>query len=674
MRTRVLLFISVALAMPFIVSAAAAITSANIAPSVPADAKQCILKLFQTQSQKKIASKQTTGSTVDGLNDTCTNESYTIDASGKKTITQTGRNGNNNLQTGCIADSCSGTECGKVALTVSVKGVPDGTRTISKCDPNYQKLLAGASGNPAQAMNGVALTALAQDAIVNANPNTVAGQDQLSKALQNFGVSSDDAQKVVTADAANNTNNAQALLNSFVSGDSTKISDAADKAGITLNADTISSITSLTPNQVSDNVSGLYSSDQKVAASNIENSPSTFSQSTTDTGAAPQSTKGGQYAPMFNQLEQKYNLPSGYLASVAKVESGGNPNICASGSSACGMFQYTSGTWTVDSQRYNLAVNGVNAPLDQSLRFDAATEASVTAYTASYNQSTYASSIQNAVNAGMDPSAALYSIHNLGSGGGPAFMNAYAQDSSQPVSNVVSQAAIKGNPGLYGDGSISLAQAQQNMLNAMGGNTNFAASSNPANVTSPFTATTGTAAQSYYVTNGQSPYANMSNVYSAPGTGYGSTNGYGSSYGSGYGSYGNNGSGYGSYGTPVQSSVTTQNTYQAYTPPATQTTTQTTPTTTKSAAGQTGTPVAQIIVQPANVSKGHSVTVSWSSAGMSAASVCQVRENSATILANSNEGSQVVAASSTGTLSFSLSCAAQGTAQTVQSSASATVQ
>ena len=514
--------------------------------------------------------------------------------------------------------------------------------------PSPCGLLGVVAGTGSSQANTYALQSLAQNAIQNANPGTVAGQQQLTQALTNFGVSSDDAQKVVTADAANGTSNAQDLLKAFSSGDSSQIAQAASTAGITLNQDTIKNISSLTPSQISNNVSSLYTPAQQTTASAIS---STFSQSDQ---AAPPSTRGGQYASMFNQLETQYNLPSGYLASVAKIESGGNPNICASGSSACGMFQYTSGTWAVDSQRYNAAVNGVNAPLDPSLRFDATTEANVTAYTASYYQSTYANTIANATAAGMDPNAALYSLHNLGTSGGQAFMNAYAQNPNQSVAGVVSQSAINGNPGLYGNGSISLAQAQQNMLKLMGGNVNFTAAAQPANVQSPFTVTSGLGGgQTYYTATGQSPFANVSPIYSTPGLGSSSFAPASMQY------------------TQAPAPYATAPVTQPYagTPVSTQT-----PVLGGQSSGQSGTPVDQIIAQPKTVSKGSPITVSWSSVGMSTASPCTVLENGSMISSSMNEGFQIVTASTTGTVAFSLSCTAQTTGSIVTGSASVTVQ
>ena len=693
MRSRVSLIAvaaGIAALMPLLAIAAAAATpatGANIAANVPADQKACINKLFLAQSKKTPSSTQPAGASTDGLKDNCTSETIMIDASGKKTVSQTGRVGNNDLKSGCIADGCSGTSadtCGIVTIKITVSGVTAPPKPISKCDPNYQKDLS-AAGSPAGASKAVAIDAINQTAVQAAiqsnNPSSI------SSALQAYGVPADQAATLTKS----NPDDAKSLLSAFASGNSDQINTAVAQAsadGVTLNPDTLSKINSLTPQQLSQNLSSqsLLSDAQQTTIKSINDSPSTFAADPTTT---PQSSgRGGQYAGLFSSLESQYGLPSGYLTNVCTVESKCTSGVCASSSSACGMFQYTSnpdpnkpGTWQIDSQRYNLAVNGVNAPLDPSLRYDATTAANVTAYTASYYQNTYASTIANS---GMDPNAALYSIHNLGAGGGPAFMNAFAQNSSQPVSNIVSPSAIRGNPTLYGDGSISLAQAQQNMLNLMGGsnNANGPVQQGP-NVQSPLnawinTSGSGQQQQIYYVSTGQSPYANVStlpnNYYS--GTNAYTTPGIGSAPAVQYAQQPLQSLPIAPAPVPVsQTPINPINNVPVTPSPQTPITapslTPNNPPTVSP--GQTGTAVAQIIAQPKSVAVGGLVNVSWSSAGMSAASVCQVSQNGA-VIAQANEGTKTVTASSAGTIMFAISCTAQGTAQTVQGSSSVVVQ
>jgi peptidoglycan hydrolase-like protein with peptidoglycan-binding domain len=69
---------------------------------------------------------------------------------------------------------------------------------------------------------------------------------------------------------------------------------------------------------------------------------------------------------------------------------------------------------------------------------------------------------------GPDPAANVYAMHNLGGGDGPAFLKALSKDGSQRVDSVLSADVIKRNSALYGDGSISIEKAYQNMGAEMG--------------------------------------------------------------------------------------------------------------------------------------------------------------------------------------------------------------
>lgn len=61
--------------------------------------------------------------------------------------------------------------------------------------------------------------------------------------------------------------------------------------------------------------------------------------------AALQGTPGGQAASngLFSGIEKRFNLPAGYLAQTASIESGGDPNA-VSPTGAKGLFQFTKGT------------------------------------------------------------------------------------------------------------------------------------------------------------------------------------------------------------------------------------------------------------------------------------------------------------------------------------------
>jgi|GEM_PF-2924692 len=611
-------------------------------------ARTCILKLFQDQTAKQKAGKNSGGLTS-GLKDNCTDETVTEDAQGKRTYTQTGREGGKNDVTKpnqCIVDSCSKPTCGTIMLAFKVPGLATPS-PISKCDPQAQKMI-DAFSTP-QGQKDFQLNAVNQQAIQDVINSGDATKTQ--GLLQSFGLPQADAQQL----AQNHPQDANALLTALASGDSSQIAAAKQQVqadGITLNSD-LQDITTLTPQQLSQNLSdkSLLSSDQQSTINNINNSPSTFAP--TDPTTTQTALRGGQYADMFHQIETQNNLPAGYLSSVCTVESACNPNRCATGlSSACGMFQYTTGTWAVDSQRYNLAVNGINKPLDPNSRFDPTIAAQVTGYTAGYYQNADASTIQNAVSAGMDPSVALYSIHNLGSAGGPTLMNAYAQDPNQSVNQVLTATEIRNNPSLYGDGTISVAQAQNNIIARMNGTATFNSPTQTASIQSPLNIGLGgggATQDTSYTTNGQSPFAGVSLI---PANSYPTTapQGVGQltpvSYPQGTSSGGN---------TSSTGNTTASNS------------TNNTPT------GQTGAAVAQIIAQPATVFKGSSVSVSWSSAGVGTANSCSVYEASSTVIAQGNEGTQQIPLATSGVVSFTLKCTVASTGQQISSSASVTV-
>lgn len=111
------------------------------------------------------------------------------------------------------------------------------------------------------------------------------------------------------------------------------------------------------------------------------------------------------------------------LARIAQVESGGNPNAAASGSSAKGLFQFTAPTW----EKYNPGAN----PLDPSASADAG------ARLLKDNAAGLAS-------AGLETSpGALYLAHFAGLGGARKLLTA---DPSQPAGAVLGDAAVAANP------------------------------------------------------------------------------------------------------------------------------------------------------------------------------------------------------------------------------------
>jgi len=64
---------------------------------------------------------------------------------------------------------------------------------------------------------------------------------------------------------------------------------------------------------------------------------------------------------------------------------------------------------------------------------------------------------------GPDADANVYALHNLGQGGGTKFLDALKADPNQRVDHVLSHKVIERNPGLYGDGSMTVAAAYKGM-------------------------------------------------------------------------------------------------------------------------------------------------------------------------------------------------------------------
>lgn len=64
---------------------------------------------------------------------------------------------------------------------------------------------------------------------------------------------------------------------------------------------------------------------------------------------------------------------------------------------------------------------------------------------------------------GSDAAANVYAIHNLGGGDGPAFLKALKAHPDARVDSVLSGTVVERNSALYGDGSITLAKAYENM-------------------------------------------------------------------------------------------------------------------------------------------------------------------------------------------------------------------
>ncbi len=469
------------------------------------------------------------------------------------------------------------------------------------------------------------------------NNPTTGGTENIQAGLQQkLSLSDDDIRKL-----AQDPDAAADLSRRLQAGDVAGAQKVAK--GLGLNEDVMSKIASIDP---------AGSPNTNPAAAQTQNDPTPGNNSTfaanprTETDTKPQPPPGGRWGETMKSAEDKYTnvaeTTPGVLSKFAKIESNGNPTIC-SPTNACGLYQYIPSTWVTWCGRYAASENasvdcGVQSRLDPDL------SSRVTAYYLSQNLQKYGGLIQSS---GMDPNAALYAIHNIGDGGGPRFIAAYMQNPNQQVGQILGydSAAVRYNPGLYGDGTITLAQAQANMLAKMGGSTNFVGgptytTGSPFNVGTSFN--TGGTNSPYYSPPMPTGYSNSPFGYSNPFYSYGASTPAPQPQ------------------SPPQSSVPgganapvspMQSVLNYFTTPQQ-------PTVQKPAALTPPKAVGTIIAQPARVGKGQSITVSWSSVATAPGTCKTVLEDAggSYVLAQSTEGSKSITASSTGVLRFVFIC------------------
>lgn len=435
--------------------------------------------------------------------------------------------------------------------------------------------------------------------------------NQQAEILKGFGLTDEQAKEAI----ANKPEAVKALMACAEGGtcSSEQLQTAAKDVGVALNTDTKDYIERMKAEWDQKNPEG--------GTVETPNAPQSTGFETNNSKPLP----GGRYGQMFNDLEKKYNLPEGYLAGLAKVESAGNPHVCARTSSACGLFQHINSTWRNDSALT------FGQPLSPSQRFDPELSAEVTAATAARYQERYGTLMAQS---GMQPSTALYSLHNLGESGGQRFMSAYAQNPNLPVSAVLRPIEITNNPSLYGNGNITLAQAEQNMLAKMSGSTNFVRTYTG----SPVGGYNGSYANQDSYRQFGSPFSYVNPVYSYPQMAAQPI----------------------SIGSPIGGT--------------------TIPSSGGSSGGQTGTiqpgqtgslipgltqpvqtlpkAVATLIAQPKNPIKGDPITVSWASVGMRTDTPCQVSAGGS-FFAQGNSGTrtfQTKSLTASTTVTFALKC------------------
>ena len=117
-------------------------------------------------------------------------------------------------------------------------------------------------------------------------------------------------------------------------------------------------------------------------------------------------------------------------------------------SSAYGYGQFTDAGWTDTVNRYGQMYGIENAARLNNVgaaayRTDVDLQANMLA------EFTKANVIKGRALGGSSDDANVYALHNLGSGDGPRFLRALANDPTREVSDVLSRAVIRGNPSLY---------------------------------------------------------------------------------------------------------------------------------------------------------------------------------------------------------------------------------
>jgi hypothetical protein len=175
----------------------------------------------------------------------------------------------------------------------------------------------------------------------------------------------------------------------------------------------------------------------------------------------------------LSDAAEKAGVDPGILAKIANFESGFNseakPIRKKDGkvlSSAHGYGQFLDATW-IDMVRKHGAKYGVENAGDLSkadalkLRSNKDLQASLLAEFTKENIE------KGRILGGSNDDANVYALHNLGAGDGQKFMKALRKNPNAKVNDVLSQGVISGNKSLYGDGSLSVADAYQNMANAM---------------------------------------------------------------------------------------------------------------------------------------------------------------------------------------------------------------
>ena len=365
----------------------------------------------------------------------------------------------------------------------------------------------------------------------------------------------------------------------------------------------------------------------------------------------------------FNQilpeLERQYQLPTGCLAKIARIESGGRNVVNAQTGNAAGVFQWTRDSWRAVSR----AVSGTGGPLDDSQRFNPSVAAKVTAVHAKDNFNNLRSLISQAR---IDPCVGIYMGHFLGLGGARRFLSFYVQN---PQANACREfpRECRWNAGLLG-GNRTLAGVLQEISRRMGAGGSIQVTGNFEDRNGiPYSRTNADIPASAYLPASTPIVPDTQRTYPTTYLPTGLANPQqptlplvpNSAF------------------SPANQPSVVQKLLQAVLPQfqsQTQTQGQTTQTGAPTSTAATIASRALIIAQPPVVARGNPIIVSWTSVGMKTDAPCVVRAGSLE-LAKKNEGTKIVSTNLTnalGPMTFTLSCTSQS-GQNVERSTSATI-
>jgi hypothetical protein len=195
------------------------------------------------------------------------------------------------------------------------------------------------------------------------------------------------------------------------------------------------------------------------------------------------------------QASQSTGVDFSYLMEKAAVESNYDPSAKAATSSATGLYQFTDSTWldmiaqhggahglgaqaaliTVGADGTPMVADAAQRQKILDLRKDPQVAAQMAAELAKDNKTELQASVGGRIGG-----TELYLAHFLGAGGAAKFLNALHQDSGQPASAVLPEAAAS-NPGVFTDQATgkpcTLEQVYDRFAAHFGGS-NFLAGSN----------------------------------------------------------------------------------------------------------------------------------------------------------------------------------------------------